>query len=289
MDWNWFFSTLAQSTAAIVGLIGAFVATKILSNTSDFNYKSAQLDHFIVDSKKLINRSAQRRFVWYNNAIRKSSLAGIDEEINKVNHPSDDVDYYIDKFGFSPYDDRSVVVTEIKKLLKRGKHNNPSPMLFIQFNADRIVPITAQPERDSMDSLYTEIKEQISLNDLLILDISKAQYGPTLIARILFSLLVLFLFGIIYPISFLPTPTYPDLSFDPSQFIFAALSLKGFLLVGVTAIFFYIIFVLNKLSRSLVFDKSKVEELRKCCSLQAYSTFYETYEANSSQKKPDNA
>ena len=32
MDWNWFFSSLAQSTAAIVGLIGAFVFTKMVNS-----------------------------------------------------------------------------------------------------------------------------------------------------------------------------------------------------------------------------------------------------------------
>jgi len=36
MDWNWFFSAVAQSMAAIVGLIGAFVTTKILSKESLF-------------------------------------------------------------------------------------------------------------------------------------------------------------------------------------------------------------------------------------------------------------
>jgi len=39
VDWNWFFSALAQSTAAIVGLIGAFVFTKIVNNQAAFAVK----------------------------------------------------------------------------------------------------------------------------------------------------------------------------------------------------------------------------------------------------------
>ena len=31
MDWNWFFSSFAQSSAAIVGIFGAFLITKILN------------------------------------------------------------------------------------------------------------------------------------------------------------------------------------------------------------------------------------------------------------------
>jgi len=45
-DWNWFFSSLSQSSAAIVGIFGAFIITKILSNNSNF-------DNNIIISKKM--------------------------------------------------------------------------------------------------------------------------------------------------------------------------------------------------------------------------------------------
>lgn len=41
VDWNWFFSALAQSFAAIVGLIGAFLATKILNSETSFKKRQA--------------------------------------------------------------------------------------------------------------------------------------------------------------------------------------------------------------------------------------------------------
>lgn len=39
MDPNWFYSTLAQSTAAIVGLVGAFLLQRLLVQTNDVAVK----------------------------------------------------------------------------------------------------------------------------------------------------------------------------------------------------------------------------------------------------------
>jgi hypothetical protein len=43
MDYNWFFSSLAQSAAAIVGILGGFTITKILSNQAVFSQNKKQL------------------------------------------------------------------------------------------------------------------------------------------------------------------------------------------------------------------------------------------------------
>lgn len=36
MDWNWFFSALSQSAAALVGIFSAFIITKIVNNQMEF-------------------------------------------------------------------------------------------------------------------------------------------------------------------------------------------------------------------------------------------------------------
>ena len=38
MDWNWFFSSVAQSAAAIVGILAAFIITKILNSQTEYNH-----------------------------------------------------------------------------------------------------------------------------------------------------------------------------------------------------------------------------------------------------------
>jgi cytosine/uracil/thiamine/allantoin permease len=53
MDWNWFFSSLAQSVAALVGIFAAFVITKIINNQSDFARKATRIREIISTSEKL--------------------------------------------------------------------------------------------------------------------------------------------------------------------------------------------------------------------------------------------
>lgn len=53
MDWNWFFSSLAQSTAAIVSIFGAFIIAKILSNQNTFSKKKNRIKELIVSAKKI--------------------------------------------------------------------------------------------------------------------------------------------------------------------------------------------------------------------------------------------
>lgn len=53
MDWNWFFSSLAQSSAAIVGFFGAFTITKILSNETAFSEKKNRLKELLSVAEKI--------------------------------------------------------------------------------------------------------------------------------------------------------------------------------------------------------------------------------------------
>ena len=43
MDWNWFFSSLAQATAAVAGIFAAFIITKIINLQSEFKRKDARM------------------------------------------------------------------------------------------------------------------------------------------------------------------------------------------------------------------------------------------------------
>lgn len=53
IDWNWFFSSLAQSTAAIVSIFGAFVIARILSNQEIFSKKTNSLKELLCSAEKI--------------------------------------------------------------------------------------------------------------------------------------------------------------------------------------------------------------------------------------------
>lgn len=52
-DWNVFYSSLAQSTAAFVGLLGAFIITKIINNEQQFNENKILIEDYIVNANNL--------------------------------------------------------------------------------------------------------------------------------------------------------------------------------------------------------------------------------------------
>lgn len=73
-DWNVFYSSLAQSTAAFVGLLGAFIITKIINNEQQFNENKILIEDCIVTANNLKMRLKDRYFNWYNTRIREKAF-----------------------------------------------------------------------------------------------------------------------------------------------------------------------------------------------------------------------
>ncbi len=63
-DWNWFFSSVAQSAAAIVGIFGAFIVTKILANQTAYAEKSRRIQELITLGEKLVDATNRLSFEW---------------------------------------------------------------------------------------------------------------------------------------------------------------------------------------------------------------------------------
>lgn len=95
MDWNWFLSSFAQSTAAIVGLFGAFVITKIINNEKEYKTHSAKSQYLLNQSVLLKNESNYPYFERdIKLAIQDWDLAKSKDNIRKM---IDSVDYLLNK------------------------------------------------------------------------------------------------------------------------------------------------------------------------------------------------
>ena len=79
MDWNWFFSSLAQSTAAIVGLFGAFIITKIINNEKEYKTNTAKIENLLHQSSLL---KKEVNFPFFENDIDE-----ITKDWDSVNYP----------------------------------------------------------------------------------------------------------------------------------------------------------------------------------------------------------
>ena len=101
------------------------------------------------------------------------------------------------------------------------------------------------------------------------------------ISATLLMVAVLFLVGVIYPLSFMPISTTwkPELEFTGLwERLF---SLRGGLLTSVSLIFLAALGMFWRMNRGLIYDTASVEQLRVFTSIGAYSKYYEVAEKNS--------
>lgn len=115
-DWSVFYSSLAQSTAAFVGLLGAFIITKIINNEQQFNENKILIEDYIVIANNLKMRLKDRYFDWYNTRLREKvfeKLKDASYEDKSILYKSPESIY--EEYDFSEFDQKSEVLVAIKK------------------------------------------------------------------------------------------------------------------------------------------------------------------------------
>jgi hypothetical protein len=100
-DWNWFFSSIAQSAAAIVGIFGAFIITKILGSQAAFAEKSRRMQELISLGEKLRDASSHLPFECYHSHDSAQEVESLEELLEKDDSLAPEVLYK--KLRFSPY------------------------------------------------------------------------------------------------------------------------------------------------------------------------------------------
>lgn len=119
MDWNWFFSSLSQSAAAIVGIFCAFIVTKILSNQEIFLEKNNQLKNLIVEAERIRDSAEALCIDWYNKHTTTEELKSAQELIeSNIALTAEEI---YEKLDFSPFLERDVVMSEIDNLIQSEK------------------------------------------------------------------------------------------------------------------------------------------------------------------------
>lgn len=121
LDWNWFFSTLSQSAAAIVGIFGAFIITKIFSNQALYAEKNNRLKQVLMQAEKISDTSNSYNIEWYNKHFNHRKYEEFHNylednfpDIESANELSThELDNYISKNKFSVYSDQEAIRDEL--------------------------------------------------------------------------------------------------------------------------------------------------------------------------------
>ncbi len=308
-DWNWFFSSVAQSAAAIVGIFGAFIVTKILANQSAFAEKSLRIQELITSGQKIADASSRLSFDWYH----RHDSAGELEDLEKLLEKDDEQDpeALYDKLRFSPYIARADAIEMIAKMktiraqrLEREREESRRKMeqskalgvfafshimdsgLSRSLSAPMQLHMRPQLEkkREEIDCLYTEAKHLAHVVSDFHSIVSPNPESSLVITTSLILILTLFFVGVIYPLSFMPLPTdwKPALSLaEAPAFIF---SLRGALLGAISLLFTTMLAMFFIMNIRLKYSTAMLERLEKYKHLSEYSQYFANREANAAQR-----
>lgn len=307
-DWNWFFSSVSQSAAAIVGIFGAFIVTKILANQAAFAEKSLRIQELITLAQKIAEASGRLSFEWYHHHDSAGELEKLGRLLEEDDSQAPEVLY--EKLLFSPYMPRADAVAKIahaksmrEKRIKREREKAGRELervrslgfsaMAVKMDTGLLSGISSshvhmgpqlEKEREEIDHLYTEARHHVRLVSDFHAIVSPNPESSPVITASLVLILTLFFVGVIYPLSFMPLPTdwRPSLSLaEIPSFIF---SLRGALLIAVSLIFTSMLAMFFVMNIRLKYPAEQLEQLESFKNLSMYSEYFENREANAAYR-----
>ena len=81
-SWDSFFSTFAQSVAAVVGVIAAFVIARLIDAEAEYRRARNRSNELEVNAARLRDAAGAIRFEWYCNAKLNDAKTEIRKELD---------------------------------------------------------------------------------------------------------------------------------------------------------------------------------------------------------------
>jgi len=279
MDWNWFFTAVAQCSAAIVGFIGGFVITKILNSENEYNHLKVvmhDLKNKIDNQKRCISI---RSFDWYNTKMRELVKYTVDyEEI--VLKGKGDVDYScINDFNYSPYDDINEIKEEICEdwnTFKGQRFQNTSIASILPTSPKELYD-KLEEERELIDREYVNtraLNDEIEKNISIISSFTNSSGSYKFIILVL---IILFYIGVIYPLSFTPivgNVQLCQLKEIPIVFIHGLFSIKGFILFVISIVFTLLLVYFLIKSTKMKISSDELSYLNQHTEVESFSKYF---------------
>ncbi len=295
MDWVWFYSTLSQCSAAIVGFLGAFTISKLITFENDYTITVNEikiLKSKIISQKKLLKlrsfdalikktRELEFEKPEFKAAVKELAVKGMCDEKE-----------LIDCCSFSKYDNmqelKQAVRAEYESFTKPTKTldlKNPEILEAPRGDANKLSDSftklrTLQYESTSKTINENEFEHERELIEKEVINTQNlAEEVKRLIGRmltvpnnrriiqlIIFIIAVLFLVGVLVPLLRLPyTATY--------DFIADVFSFKGILLCMVSMAFLTLCVVLFARTFPLKISNEDANVLQKYQDVGEYSPY----------------
>lgn len=276
LDWNWLFSSVAQSVAALVGVMGAFLISRILNGEMSFARHRSRTRDLLRQGEMLEDRAAARDFEWINQLTLEYGLQDVASAIADTDEVLSPRDYY-EKFDFSTYMARDEALEQIEAQIATAVAEKQKPAG--PFNFAAWVPTAPEYIVSERQNLT---REQDAICDVRLavrahmrevrehLDLVCRQPDRSPVMRLtLAALLLLFWLGVIWPLTFLPVG---EVAFPVSN---ALSSARTAMLVIAGTVFTALVISLGFINERLVHSQSELDQLRRELEPARYSIYFQ--------------
>lgn len=287
IDWNWFFAAFAQSGAALIAIIGAFIISKLLGESEKEEQNLNDLEELIIHYKNLKKRISYRYFDWYDKrnieyssdigeAIKNGDFDGLndDEKISKLSEVKPNL------FGtdscIAALNERIEKLTPTKTEFGNGlsmvnspiELNIPPKGLWSDITDEKEIINSLQIESEKLIDQFTRTQNKIDATSKNLVPIKVTIY----------ILMVGIILTVIYPLHFMPLEINqtPNIVISVNLFFQLLFSLKGILLLLLTlvieGIFGYFLGLTMRTEKR--YDALKEKILVKYLKIESYSKYF---------------
>lgn len=247
IDWNWFFAAFAQSGAALIAIIGAFIISKLLGESEKEEETANKIDELIIHYNDLKKRISNRYFTWYDKKNIEYSSELSDAIKNKDFENLNNNEKLEKLFEILPNLFRTKVCLDvlnerIKKLAPKTTEignglsmvnqmldiNIPPQNMWKNLDEEKEIITSLQIESETLIEQFIKIKRNLNAVSKNLIPI-KTTINILIVGVIL---------TVIYPLHFMPLKVneIPNIEFSLSIFFQLLFSLKGLLLFFLTIV-----------------------------------------------------
>ncbi|MBU1699375.1 MAG: hypothetical protein KJ831_04435 [Candidatus Eisenbacteria bacterium] len=288
-DCNWLYSAISQSCAAIVGIFGAFILTKIVGAQASFSGRKDRLVEFQLRTKRLLDEARNCYFSWYNDRRWEMAYDTLESTLEREKEFKPSEIYYFE-FNYSPFQPKDDVLKAIERTIAREKARRKadarrSPLessireqaalgRLIRPKQDTSISASVESEREKIDLLEIKIRDHCRALEFFIRESRRNPEASRLVTGSAFGAIILFFVGVIWPLSFLPIRQDESVSLSIYAFFPTLLSLKGVILSAVSMIFVVGFALFVRINNSLRLQEKSLADIGKYDQVESYSEYF---------------
>lgn len=307
-DWDWFFSSLAQSAAAIVAIFAGFIINKILSDHSAHLAAVDEMARLTTEAMRLREEAQALPFTDHAARVDARALAAAARLL--VRDDNDGKGWTIDSLlktvRMSTFNAPEANRARLAKLVEDLRSASPAELSRIgqeaivlpmtsplsRLGIPQYRPVLSSPwvavdaaagEERAWRAQIDDVRRAVNHHIRTVADfdatVARSKRNTDAVGWWLWLVVFLFFLGVVYPMSFLPASAPPLLTFRPWT-LDTGITLRGMLLGGVSVAFLAVVLVFRTLNKSICHDAAKRRTLMAFSEVGAYAEAFAHEDAN---------